>query len=242
MSIAIIIPTYNEKENIINLVIELTKITEKSQIVIVDDSKKDDISKKIENVNNVKLIFRGKKLGRGSAILEGLKYLKENSEAEIFIEMDADYSHDPSELQKNLLLQSEKNYDLLISSRYLKDSKIINWPLSRRIFSYFANKLARFLLGVPISDYTNGYRIYSKSAVDHISKNCGKIGDGFIILSEILVELYYNGFKVGETKSKFVNRVRGESSVNLKEILNSLFGLLKIFKLKNKIRQKSWLF
>ena len=160
MSIAIIIPTYNEKENILNLVIELSKITEKSQIVIVDDSKKDDISKKIENLNNVKLIFRGKKLGRGSAILEGLKYLKENSEAEIFIEMDADYSHDPSELQKNLLLQSEKNYDLLISSRYLKDSKIINWPLSRRIFSYFANKLARFLLGVPISDYTNGYRFY----------------------------------------------------------------------------------
>ena len=108
MSIAIIIPTYNEKENIINLVIELSKITEKSQIVIVDDSKKDDISKKIENLNNVKLIFRGKKLGRGSAILEGLKYLKENSEAEIFIEMDADYSHDPSELQKNLFLHSEK--------------------------------------------------------------------------------------------------------------------------------------
>mgnify|MGYP004246268499 CR=1 FL=1 len=72
-----------------------------------------------------------------------------------------------------------------------------------------------------------------------MSKNCGNIGDGFIILSEILVELYYNGFKVGETKSKFVNRVRGESSLNLKEILNAFFGLLKIFKLKNKFKQKS---
>ena len=76
MSIAIIIPTYNEKENIINLVNELSKTTNESQIVIVDDSKKDDISYKIKNLNNVKLIFRGKKLGRGSAILEGLKYLK----------------------------------------------------------------------------------------------------------------------------------------------------------------------
>ena len=81
--------------------------------------------------------------------------------------------------------------------------------------------------------------MYSKNAVKHITHNCGKIGDGFIILSEILVELYFNGFKVGETESKFVNRVRGESSVNFTEILNSFIGLLKIFKLKNKIKQKS---
>ena len=94
--------------------------------------------------------------------------------------MDADYSHDPLELKKNLVLHKENNYDLLISSRYLKKSKIINWPISRRIFSFLANKLARFLLGVPISDYTNGYRFYSKNAVKHITHNCGKIGDGFI--------------------------------------------------------------
>ena len=122
---------------------------------------------------------------------------------------------------------------------YHGESKIINWPFSRKIFSYLANRLARFLLGIPISDYTNGYRIYSKNAVNHISNNCGNIGDGFIILSEILVQLYYNGFKVGETKSKFVNRTRGESSLNLKEILNAFFGLLKIFKLKSKFKQKS---
>ena len=114
----------------------------------------------------------------------------------------------------------------------MKESKIVNWPISRRIFSFLANKLARLLLGVPISDYTNGYRIYSRSAVKHIVKNCGRIGDGFIILSEILVELYFNNFKIGETKSIFVNRVRGESSVNLKEIFKSLIGLLKIYKLK----------
>ena len=193
----------------------------------------------VRDFKNIKYVFRGKKLGRGSAVLEGLDYLINNSQAEIFIEMDADYSHDPLELKKNLVLHKENNYDLLISSRYLKKSKIINWPISRRIFSFLANKLARFLLGVPISDYTNGYRFYSKNAVKHITQNCGKIGDGFIILSEILVELYFNGFKVGETESKFVNRVRGESSVNFAEILNSFIGLLKIFKLKNKIKQKS---
>ena len=99
--------------------------------------------------------------------------------------------------------------------------------------------LARFLLKIPITDYTNGYRIYSKDAVNHIRKNCGNIGDGFIILSEILVELYYNNFKIIETSSKFVNRVRGESSVDLNEIIKSLIGLIKIYNLKNKIKQNS---
>ena len=239
MNIAIVIPAYNEKDNILKLVTEISKRLNESEIVIVDDSKEDKISELIRDFKNIKYVFRGKKLGRGSAVLEGLDYLINNSQAEIFIEMDADYSHDPLELKQNLVLHKENNYDLLISSRYLKKSKIINWPISRRVFSFLANKLARFLLGVPISDYTNGYRFYSKNAVKHITQNCGKIGDGFIILSEILVELYFNGFKVGETESKFVNRVRGESSVNFTEILNSFIGLLKIFKLKNKIKQKS---
>ena len=239
MNIAIVIPAYNEKDNILKLVTEISKRINECEIVIVDDSKEDKISELVRDFKNIKYVFRGKKLGRGSAVLEGLDYLINNSQAEIFIEMDADYSHDPLELKKNLVLHKENNYDLLISSRYLKKSKIINWPISRRIFSFLANKLARFLLGVPISDYTNGYRFYSKNAVKHITQNCGKIGDGFIILSEILVELYFNGFKVGETESKFVNRVRGESSVNFTEILNSFIGLLKIFKLKNKIKQKS---
>ena len=239
MNIAIVIPAYNEKDNILKLVTEISKRLNESEIVIVDNLKEDKISELVRDFKNIKYVFRGKKLGRGSAVLEGLDFLINNSQAEIFIEMDADYSHDPLELKKNLVLHKENNYDLLISSRYLKKSKIINWPISRRIFSFLANKLARFLLGVPISDYTNGYRFYSKNAVKHITHNCGKIGDGFIILSEILVELYFNGFKVGETESKFVNRVRGESSVNFTEILNSFIGLLKIFKLKNKIKQKS---
>ena len=82
------------------------------------------------------------------------------------------------------------------------------------------------------------YRIYSRSAVKHITQNCGRIGDGFIILSEILVELYFNNFKIGETKSTFVNRIRGESSVNFNEIYKSLIGLFKIYKLKKKITKK----
>ena len=154
------------------------------------------------------------------------------------IEMDADLSHDPSEINKNLEIFKKDNLDLLISSRYLKDSKIINWSLERRIFSSLSNKLAKFVLKVPITDYTNGFRIYSKKSIEHIVKNCGKTGDGFIILSEILVELYFNNYQVKEVPSVFRNRIRGESSVNLSLIWESFIGLFKIYKKKKEIIKK----
>ena len=118
--------------------------------------------------------------------------------------MDADLSHDPAELKRNINFFLNNSLDLLIGSRYLKKSKITNWSLSRRIFSFLANFSAKKLLQIPITDFTNGYRIYSRRSVKKIIKNCGKIGDGFIILSEILVELYLNNFKIDEIHSKFV--------------------------------------
>ena len=238
MDISIIIPTFKEKENIKNLINLIKSEIEISKIIIVDDSPSEEIKNEISNLSDVKYIYRGKKLGRGSAVIEGLNFSQKNFNSEIFIEMDADLSHDPKELKENVKLFKKNNCDLLISSRYLKESKIINWSIQRKIFSFLANLLAKFVLKIPVTDYTNGYRIYSKKAVQHIRKNCGNIGDGFIILSEILVELYYNNFKINETSSKFVNRTRGESSVNLNEIIKSLIGLIKIYKLKNKIRQK----
>ena len=117
----------------------------------------------------------------------------------------------------------------MIASRYLKKSKIINWPINRKIFSKISNLLAKFLLRIPVSDYTNGFRIYSKKATEIIVKKCGKIGDGFIILSEILMELHLHKLKIGETSTTFVNRKRGESSVNVNLIYKSFIGLIKIY-------------
>ena len=146
--------------------------------------------------------------------------------------MDADMSHSASELKRNISFFYKNSLDLLIGSRYLKSSKIINWPLSRRILSRLSNILARFLLDVPISDYTNGYRFYSKPAVKTIIAKCNKTGGGFIILSEIILVLWKNGFKISEIKSIFRNRIRGESSVNIKLIIESLLGLLKLYLIK----------
>ena len=238
MSIAIIIPAYKEADNIEKLIFSILKILKDPVIIVIDDSPNKETYEKIKKFNNVRYIYRGEKLGRGSAVIEGMKNIVNENEISKIIEMDADLSHDPSEIQVNLKIFEEENLDLLISSRYLKDSRITNWSLRRKIFSALSNRLAKFVLKVPITDYTNGFRIYSKDSIKHIVKNCGKIGDGFIILSEILVELYFNNFKVKEVHSKFNNRTRGESSVNLGLILDSFFGLFRIYKKKKKIINK----
>ena len=105
---------------------------------------------------------RKKKSGRGSAVIYGLKKAFKDNQNKIFIEMDADFSHNPQEIPKKINYFNKKKLDLLISSRYLKQSKILNWSLSRRIFSLASNFLAKNLLRVKVSDYTNGFRIYSK--------------------------------------------------------------------------------
>ena len=152
--------------------------------------------------------------------------------------MDADFSHNPNELKRNINIFNRKKLDLLIASRYLDKSKISNWSISRRIFSKLANFLAKILPQIPVKDFTNGFRIYSKKSVEIILSNCGKIGDGFIILSEILLYLYHFNCKIGETNTIFLNRTRGASSVNMKLVFQSFLGLLKLYKIKKKLRIK----
>lgn len=232
MKIAVIVPAFNESKNILKLILLIKKYIN-SEIIIVDDSINNETEKIIKNKKiNCYYFRRNKKLGRGSAVLYGLKKAFKLKKINLFIEMDADLSHSPKELKRNIDYFIYNSLDLLISSRYLKKSKIINWPISRKIFSHTSNLLVRFLLNIPITDYTNGFRIYSRRAAKIVVKKSGKIGDGFIILSEILLIIYNQNFKIGEINSKFVNRVRGESSVNVKLIIESFFGLIKLYLLK----------
>ncbi len=236
-SIGIIIPAYNERENILKLIKKIRKNLN-CIIIIVDDSADLNTQKILRKskIRNIKYYNRGKKSGRGSAVLFGFKKLLEiKKNTNCLIEMDADLSHSPSELKRNISFFYKNSLDLLIGSRYLQGSKIKNWPLSRRILSKFSNKLARTLLNVPVNDYTNGYRFYSKSAARTIILKCNKTGGGFIILSEIILILWKKNFKISEIKSIFRNRVRGESSVNLKLIIESFFGLVKLYLLKKSL-------
>ena len=230
--IGIIIPTYNEKENIFKLTNKLLKLYPNSRIFIVDDTKNYNLKKYFIKNKKINYIFRKNKKGRGSAVIDGFKKAIKNRKIKVFIEMDADFSHKPEEIKKNLKTFKINKLDLLVSSRYLSDSKIYNWSIQRRIFSLLANFLARVLLNVGVTDYTNGYRMYSKKALKIVVSKCGKIGDGFIVLSEILLKLKMNNLKISETPSIFINRKRGESSVNIKLIIQSLFGLIKLYLIK----------
>ena len=118
----------------------------------------------------------------------------------------------------------------------MPESKIINWDLSRKLLSASANFLVKTLLNIEINDFTNGFRFYSERSAKKIVKKCGNIGGGFIILSEIIVVLNNNNHKIDEVPTIFLNRKRGKSSVNLKLIIESLFGLFKLVIIKNKLR------
>jgi dolichol-phosphate mannosyltransferase len=231
--INIIIPTYNEGKNILSLIMKIKKYLPNAKICIVDDTKKNIIGTILKKNNLHKIIyFHRKKKGRGSAVIFGFKKLFNKNINQIFIEMDADFSHRPSELKKNIRLFKKNKSDLLIASRYLKKSKILNWSLSRKILSKLSNILAKNILKINISDYTNGFRIYSKRSTKLVSRKCGKIGDGFIVLSEIILQLNFKKYKISETDSIFVNRIRGESSVNSKLFIQSLIGLLNLYLIK----------
>lgn len=237
--IVIIVPTYNEDENIFKLIKKIKLLNLRLDIIVVDDSPIPlQFSKKISNIKNITYIHREKKRGRGSAVIYGLKKALKKK-YDIFVEMDADFSHNPSELLSKIKYFNINSLDLLISSRYLKKSKIFNWPLKRKILSRLSNFLARSLLSIPVTDYTNGYRLYSKRSVNIIVKQCGKIGDGFIILSEILLRIHLKNYKIDELKTIFVNRKRGKSSVKLSLIIQSLIGLIKLYIIRLKFKNEN---
>lgn len=232
----LVIPSYKESANIATLIDALLVVLPELRIVVVDDSPDLLTAQAVEGMQlaQVEVIHRGTKGGRGSAVLTGLRRLLE-LECEVLVEMDADLSHPPEQLPYLLEEARREEADLLIASRYLPESRILNWPLSRRIFSKAANFLARQMLQVPITDYTNGYRVYSRRAAELVKESCGRYGDGFIALSEILVNLHYRGYRICERSTVFRNRLRGESSVTWRELAGAFLGLWKIFGLKMKL-------
>ena len=233
-NIAIVIPTYNEAENIFKLTNKILTILPNTNIYVVDDTKYFQTSIKFKD-KRVNYFLRINKKGRGSAVLFGLNKAIKNKNNELFLEMDADFSHSPSEIIKNIKVFKKKKLDLLIASRYLKKSQILNWSIFRKLFSKLSNFLVNLILNIGVTDHTNGFRIYSRRSTKLIIKRCGKIADGFIILSEILLVIKSKNFKIDEVPTRFLNRERGKSSLNIKLIIESLVGLIKLYYIKKKI-------
>ena len=228
MKVLIIIPAYNEDENIIKLIKIIQNEYSSINIILIDDSNNFLTKQSIEKnkFNNLKYVKRDMKLGRGNAVRYGFEYANKHS-FDYIIEMDSDCSHDAIEIKFLLQTITKKKYDLIIGSRYLKKSKIIGWPLRRVIFSRLANFFAQILFGFDITDYTNGFRIYNSKSITELMKYEIK-NNGFIYLTETLIILKNKKYRIGEYPTIFINRKFGNSSVSLKEIINSFLGILKI--------------
>jgi dolichol-phosphate mannosyltransferase len=198
-------------------------------IVVVDDYEPMQSRKlkvKLEHeFTNIQVHSRGKKSGRGSAVLHGLRSALKNKKIQYFIEMDADFSHSPKEI--SLFLDTTHQFDCIVGSRYLSGSSIVRWPMYRRVLSILINSLLRRILNINVSDFTNGFRQYSRRAAEYlVSRNLRETG--FIALSEWLVVLKKGNFSVGEVPTTFTDREYGKSSAGICEHLNAIRGLLRI--------------
>lgn len=224
----VVIPTFNEKENIAALIQALLSGFTLAGVIVVDDGSPDGTGAIVQGIAaqnaKVHLIERKGKGGRGSACLAGFRKAMELG-AEWVVEMDADFSHDPRELGR--LLEVDPSVDMVIGSRYVSGSRIVGWSLQRRIFSRMANFYARRVLGIPIRDYTNGYRRYSRRAMAALDFD-RIVAKGYIVLSEISYQLFCKGLSFAEVPITFVNRRRGNSNVNFREIGEAFSAVVKI--------------
>ena len=227
----IIIPTYNEAENIEAVINKILSLDDNNSILVVDDNSPDGTSNivknlKKDNIDKVFLITRDKKDGLGAAYKEGFKWALKKKYSYIF-EMDADLSHNPIEIKnlKRLLINDE--CDLAIGSRYLEGVSVVNWPLSRIFLSYFANIYVRIITSMPVKDSTSGFVGYSNEALS--SLNIDKIKfNGYAFQIEMKFKIWKKKFKLREHQIIFVNREHGKSKMNKNIIFEAIIGVIKL--------------
>lgn len=227
----IIIPTYNESENIELIINKILLLNDTNDILVVDDNSPDRTSKivldlKKENTDRIFLIVRDNKLGLGSAYKEGFNWALNKNYSYIF-EMDADLSHDPEEIVnlKELLIKSDS--DVAIGSRYLDGVSVVNWPLSRIFLSYFANIYVRIITGMPIKDATSGFIGYTNESLSSLNIDNIKF-NGYAFQIEMKFKLWKKNFKLREHQIIFVNRKSGKSKMDKNIIFEAIFGVIRL--------------
>jgi len=231
----VIIPTYNENDNIKSIIKAVLLQGTEFEVLVVDDNSPDGTSTTVKKIQQNKLdkksgrihlIEREKKMGLGSAYIEGFKWALDSYYDFVF-EMDADFSHDPSTLtilRKTLI---EENADLVLGSRYKNGVNVINWPMSRLILSYFANLFAKTVTGVPLSDLTSGFKGIRKTVLENFDFN--KIdAEGYGFQIEIHFYTYWKGFKIREIPIVFTERRSGDSKMSKKIIWEAFWLVWKL--------------
>lgn len=228
MDTCVIVPTYNEKENIVSLVGEILALPINVQIIVVDDSSPDGTGKIVDELarktSRIHVIHRSKKLGLGTAYLAGFrKALAEG--ANRIITMDADFSHDPAYIPELVALADQ--FHITIGSRYVPHGGVRNWGWERRFISWGANTFAHLMLGLKANDCTAGFRCYRRevlSSIDHAQF----FSNGYSFLIEILFKCERQGRTVGEVPIIFVNRTLGNSKISHHEIYRAMYTVMRL--------------
>ncbi len=228
MKSLIIIPTYNEKENIGKLIEEIRKLNRDFHVLIIDDNSPDSTGRiadgLAEKYPEVSVIHRPGKLGLGTAYITGFNYALENN-YDLVLTMDADFSHQPEFLID--LLEKAKEYDLVIGSRYIEDGGIQNWSFHRLILSRGANIYVRMVTGLPVSDSTGGFNCYRRKVLEEIDLD-KIISDGYAFQIEMKYRLWKKGFSIQEVPITFIDRTHGTSKISKRIVLQAFFLVWKL--------------
>ncbi|HMU42434.1 MAG TPA: polyprenol monophosphomannose synthase [Ignavibacteriaceae bacterium] len=224
----IIIPTFNELDNITKLIPDLLSRSANPDILIVDDNSPDGTADFIQQmaVNNdrIHLIKREKKMGLGTAYIEGFKFALKNNYDFIF-EMDADYSHDPKEIPN--FLNAIQGNDLVLGSRYSNGVNVVNWPMRRLLLSYFANMYTRVITGLPVKDATGGFKCFRRKVLETINLDRVK-SNGYAFQIEMTYKAFKKGFRIKEIPIIFIDRMKGKSKMSKRIVREAIFMVWKL--------------
>lgn len=228
MKSIVVIPTYNEIENIERIINKIHEVIPEMHVLVVDDNSPDGTSQAVEKMmsqdERVFLLKRAGKMGLGTAYCEGFTLALERNYDAIF-EMDADFSHDPKELPN--FLEQIKEHDLVIGSRYISGVNVVNWPLRRLVLSYGANIYSRIITGMPINDATGGFKCFRAEALRKIDLKAIK-SNGYGFQIEMNYKVWKNKGKIKEIPIIFIDRRSGTSKMNKKIIWEAIFLVWKL--------------
>ena len=227
----VIIPTYNERENIENIIRAVFALEKVFHILIIEDGSPDGTANIVKTLQQefperLFMIERKGKLGLGTAYIAGFKWSLEHNYEYIF-EMDADFSHNPADLPRLYKACAEEGADVSIGSRYVSGVNVVNWPMGRVLMSYFASKYVRFITGLPIHDTTAGFKCYRREVLQTIDLD-GIRFKGYAFQIEMKFTAYKCGFKIVEVPVIFINRELGTSKMNSSIFGEAVFGVIKL--------------
>jgi dolichol-phosphate mannosyltransferase len=230
MNILVCIPTYNEKENIEHIIREILSQGSDIEVLIIDDNSPDGTAAIVEclmkNETRIHILKRPGKLGLGTAYVDGFTFGLTMPQVGYFMEMDADFSHDPKYISD--FREAIKDHDLVIGSRYSNGISIANWPMSRLLLSYFASIYVRVITGMPIKDPTGGFKCFRREVLEWLDlKRVRSNGYGFQI--EMNFYVWRGDFRIKEMPILFIDRRAGTSKMSKKIVYEAVFAVWKLF-------------